>query len=271
MSADDGPGSARYDHPPDPVDSRHRTATLTGPFFFPRGIPNPMSFSPDAVVIQPPTPTDASVIWLHGLGADGHDFEPIVPQLGAAITERTRFVFPHAPMRPVTVNGGYVMRAWYDVLDADIARRADAEGVQESEKILHGYIDAEIASGVPSERIIVAGFSQGGAIALHGSLRYPQRLAGVLGISCYLPLPSEIAEGLAPANATTPIFMAHGTEDPVIPVEAGKQSRDRLKKLDYGVEWHTYPIPHSMCLEEIEDIGRWLLRLLGSTDRPSEF
>lgn len=125
------------------------------------------------------------------------------------------------------------------------------------------YIDAEVANGIPPERIVVAGFSQGGAIALHGGLRYPQRLAGVLGISCYLPLPAAIAKGLAPANATTPMFMAHGTEDLVIPVEAGKQSRDYLSDLDYDIEWHTYPIPHSVCLEEIEDIGRWLLRMLG--------
>jgi len=222
-----------------------------------------MTSSPDAVVIQPSTAPEASVIWLHGLGADGHDFEPIVPHLGSAVTERTRFIFPHAPMRPVTINGGFVMRAWYDVVDVDIARRADAAGVHESEKILRGYIDAEVASGVPAERIIVAGFSQGGAIALHGCLRYPERLAGVLGISCYLPLRATIAEGRAPANATTPIFMAHGTEDPVIPIELGKQSCDYLKDLDYDIEWHTYPIPHSVCLEEIEDIGRWLRRMLG--------
>ena len=218
---------------------------------------------PDAVVVQPPTTTEASIIWLHGLGADGHDFEPILPELGAAITERTRFVFPHAPMRPVTINGGYVMRAWYDVIDADIARRADAAGVHESEKILCGYIDAEVASGIRPERIVVAGFSQGGAIALHGGLRYPQRIAGVLGLSCYLPLPAAIAQGLAPTNAMTPIFMAHGSEDPVIPVQAGTQSRDFLKSLDYDVEWHTYPIQHAVCLEEIADIDRWLLRVLG--------
>jgi len=222
-----------------------------------------MVFTPDSVVIQPPTSANASVIWLHGLGADGHDFEPIVPHLGSALSERTRFVFPNAPMRPVTINGGYVMRAWYDVLDADIARRADAAGVYESEKILHDYIDAEIESGIPPERVVVAGFSQGGAIALHGGLRYPKRLAGVLGISCYLPLPTETAEGLAPANAKTPMFMAHGTQDPVIPVTAGEQSRKHLQNLDYDIEWHTYPIPHSVCLEEIEDIGRWLLRVLG--------
>jgi phospholipase/carboxylesterase len=222
-----------------------------------------MISSPDAVVIQPSASVDASVIWLHGLGADGHDFEPIVPHLGSALTERTRFVFPHAPMRPVTINGGYVMRAWYDVVDADIARRADAAGVHESEEILRGYIEAEVASGIPSERIVVAGFSQGGAIALHSGLRYPQRLAGVLGISSYLPLPSEIAEGRAQANAATPMFMAHGTQDAVIPVAAGEQSRDFLKDLHYDIEWHTYPIPHSVCLEEIEDISRWLLRVLG--------
>jgi phospholipase/carboxylesterase len=221
-----------------------------------------MTAYPDAVVVQPSTATAASVIWLHGLGADGHDFEPILPDLGSAITERTRFVFPHAPMRPVTINGGYVMRAWYDVVDADITRRADAAGVRESEEILRGYIDAEVASGVPPERIVVAGFSQGGAIALHGGLRYPQRLAGVLGISCYLPLPAAIAQRPAPANAMTPIFLAHGSEDPVIPVRAGSQSRDYLKGLAYDIEWHTYPMQHSVCLEEIKDIGRWLLRVL---------
>lgn len=222
-----------------------------------------MVHTPESVVIQPPTSADSSVIWLHGLGADGHDFEPIVPHLGAALTERTRFVFPHAPTRPVTINGGYVMRAWYDVLDADIARRADAAGVYESEKILHDYIGAEIERGIPPERIVVAGFSQGGAIALHGGLRYSQRLAGVMGLSCYLPLPTEIAEGLAPANARTPMFMAHGTQDPVIPVAAGEQSRNYLQNLGYDLEWHTYPIPHSVCLEEIEDVGSWLLRVLG--------
>jgi len=148
------------------------------------------------------------------------------------------------------------------VVDADIARRADAAGVHESEEILRGYIEAEVRSGIPPERIVVAGFSQGGAIALHGGLRYPQRLAGILGISCYLPLPTAITDGRAPGNATTPMFMAHGTQDPVIPVAAGVQSRDFLKDLDYEVEWHTYPIPHSVCLEEIEDIGRWLLRVL---------
>jgi len=221
-----------------------------------------MISSSDAVVIQPPKPADSSVIWLHGLGADGHDFEPIVPHLGSAITEHTRFVFPHAPMRPVTINGGYVMRAWYDVVDADIARRADAAGVHESEKILRDYIDTEIASGFPPERIVVAGFSQGGAIALHSGLRYPERLAGILGISCYLPLPRAISEERAQANAATPMFMAHGTQDSVIPVAAGEQSRDFLKDLDYDIEWHTYPIPHSVCLQEIEDIGRWLSRVL---------
>lgn len=221
-----------------------------------------MSFSPNAVVVQASRSVDASIIWLHGLGADGHDFEPIVPHLGSAVTERTRFVFPHAPKRPVTINNGFVMRAWYDVLDVDIARRADAVGVRESEKILRCYIEAEVESGIPPERIVVAGFSQGGAIALHGGLRYPQRLAGVLGISCYLPLPAEIADGGAPANAKTPMFMAHGTQDPVIPVGAGEKSRDFLRDLDYDIEWHTYPVPHSVCLEEIEDIGRWLRRVL---------
>ena len=226
-----------------------------------------MSFSPNAVVVQPSSSANGSVIWLHGLGADGHDFEPVVPHLDAALIKRTRFIFPHAPERPVTINGGYVMRAWYDVLDADIAHRADAAGVQESEQILRDYIDREVASGIPPERVVVAGFSQGGAIALHGGLRYPQRLAGVMGLSCYLPLPTAIAKGLAPANARTPMFMAHGTEDPVIPLAAGKQSCDYLKDLDYDIEWRTYPIPHSVCLEEIEDIGRWLCGCLLESSR----
>ena len=221
-----------------------------------------MSFSPNAVIVQASETIDASVIWLHGLGADGHDFEPIVPYLGPAVTERTRFVFPHAPSRPVTINGGLVMRAWYDVLDADIARRADAAGVRESERILGDYVTAEVEGGIPPERIVVAGFSQGGAIALHGALRFPQRLAGILGISCYLPLPEGFAEGVAPANAATPLFMAHGTQDPIIPVEAGMRSCDYLKDLGYDVEWHSYPVPHSVCMEEIGDIGRWLERVL---------
>jgi phospholipase/carboxylesterase len=222
-----------------------------------------MSAFPDAVVVQPSTAIDASIIWLHGLGADGHDFEPIVPQLGSAVTRRTRFLFPHAPRRAVTINGGYVMRAWYDILDADLARRADAAGVQESEQLLHRYIDAEVASGIASERIVVAGFSQGGAIALHAGLSYPRRLAGVLGLSCYLPLPGVVASHLAGANASTPIFMAHGTQDLTVPMRAGEQARDELKGLGYNVEWQTYPIPHAVCLEEIEAIGHWLLRLIG--------
>jgi phospholipase/carboxylesterase len=222
-----------------------------------------MTSSPDAVVIQPSTTIDASVIWLHGLGADGHDFEPIVPELGPAVTGRTRFIFPHAPQRPVTINGGYVMRAWYDIIDTDLTRRADAAGVQESQQHLHRCIDAEVAQGIPSERIVVAGFSQGGAIALHGGLSYPQRLAGILGLSCYLPLPTAVADALAPANAETPIFMAHGTRDPTIPVSAGEQSRDILRGLNYDVDWYSYPIPHSVCLEEIQEIGRWLVRLIG--------
>ena len=222
----------------------------------------PMSFSPEAVIIQPPIAADASVIWLHGLGADGHDFEPIVPHLGSAITEHVRFVFPHAPMRPVTINAGNVMRAWYDVVDADIARRADAAGVHESEGILSDYIAAEVANGIPPERIVVAGFSQGGAIALHAGLRYPQRLAGILALSCYLPLPEAVPEGRTPDNVKTPIFMAHGTQDPVIPAPAGEHSRDLLLDLGYEIEWHSYPIPHSVCPQEIEDVSRWLLRVL---------
>ncbi len=214
------------------------------------------------LVIEPKGRTSASVIWLHGLGADAHDFEPIVPELGEVLCDSVRFVFPFAPHRPVTVNGGMVMRAWYDVADTDLARRADEEGVRESGKLLSALVDTEIKNGLSSNRIVLAGFSQGGAIALHAGLRYPRPLAGILALSTYLPLHQAAREEASDANRSVPIFMAHGSQDPVIPLSASEASRDFLTSLGYVVECHTYPMPHSVCGEEVRDIRDWLSRTL---------
>lgn len=216
----------------------------------------------DAVILEPPEPADAAVIWLHGLGADGHDFEPIVPHLGVHNTRHIRFVFPHAPQIPVTINGGYVMRAWYDVVDVDLRRRADEKGVRGSEQILRDYVAQELAEGLDSKRIVVAGFSQGGAIALHMGLRYPKPLAGILALSTYLPLPEAVAVERHASNASVPIFLAHGQYDPVIPFEAGANSRTQLESLGYRVEWHSYPMPHAVSPDEITDIAVWLSTVL---------
>lgn len=216
----------------------------------------------DAVVIEPSEPADASVIWLHGLGADGHDFEPIVPHLGMHNTRHIRFVFPHAPQIPVTINGGYVMRAWYDIVDIDLRRRADEKGVRASEQILKDYVAEELAQGIEPNRIVVAGFSQGGAIALHTGLRYPKSLAGILALSTYLPLPEAAAAERHTNNDATPIFLAHGQQDPVIPFQAGENSRAQLESLGYSVEWHSYAMPHAVCPQEIIDIAVWLSAVL---------
>ncbi len=225
--------------------------------------------SDEQIVIEPRGEAQASVIWLHGLGADGHDFEPVVPELGALVREQVRFVFPNAPKIPVTLNGGMVMRAWYDIADADLGRRADEAGVRASAASLTAMVDAEIESGLASERIVVAGFSQGGAIALHAGLRYPRRLAGILALSTYLPVPEATAAEAAQANRDTPIFLAHGSQDPVIPLGLSERSRAQLAAEGYVVECHTYPMPHSVCAEEIRDVGNWLERVLGLAPRPS--
>lgn len=221
-----------------------------------------MTTASDAVVFEPPESADASVIWLHGLGADGHDFEPIVPHLGAHNTRHIRFIFPHAPQIPVTINGGYVMRAWYDIVDVDLRRRADEKGVRGSEQILRDYVAEELAQGIAPNRIVVAGFSQGGAIALHTGLRYPKPLAGILALSSYLPLSEAAVSERHASNASVPIFLAHGQQDPVIPFEAGEGSRAQLESLGYNVEWHSYPMPHAVCPEEIVDIAVWLSAVL---------
>ena len=201
-----------------------------------------------------------SVIWMHGLGADGNDFVPIVPELGLnglAI----RFIFPHAPLRPVTINGGYVMRAWYDIGYQDLSLKEDENGVRESQLAVEQLIAREIARGLPVRRIVLAGFSQGGAMALHCGLRYPKRLAGVIALSTYLPLPDKVEAELGDANRDLPILMCHGTQDPVVPLRLAQASCRRLLTLGFPVEWREYGMPHSVCAEEIDTIGEWLRRL----------
>jgi phospholipase/carboxylesterase len=213
-----------------------------------------------SIEIDPPSIPQATVIWLHGLGADGHDFEPIVPQLHLSIP--VRFVFPHAPRRPITINGGYVMRAWYDITAADLSRGEDEEGIHTSAQQIDALVEREVHNGIIPRRIVLAGFSQGGAIALHAGLRYPRRLAGILALSTYLPLATSIALEAHAANRDIPIFMAHGDLDSVVPPPHAQMSRSRLTKLGYGVEWHSYAMPHSLCHDEIMDIGKWLTHVL---------
>ena len=210
------------------------------------------------VEIEPTGTARSSVIWMHGLGADAHDFEPIVPELRLPPELGIRFVFPNAPIRPVTVNGGMQMRAWYDVLSMDLPRQEDPDGVYASERAIDEVIEREKKRGVPAERIVLAGFSQGGAMALHTALRYPDRLAGILALSCYLPLASKLNGERWPANQQTPIFMAHGDYDAVIPMRYGQQSAEALKTLGYQVEWQDYGMGHEVCWQEIQDVAGWL-------------
>ena len=209
-----------------------------------------------------PNPT-ASVIWLHGLGASGDDFVPIVRELDLTGLPAIRFVFPHAPTMPVTVNNGYVMRAWYDIIGADISRREDEKGLRASQAMVEQLIAQEKARGVPAERIVLAGFSQGCAMTLQTGLRHHERLAGLMCLSGYVPLHTTIAAERHAANQDTPIFLAHGRGDQVIPIIRAEQTRDLLKSLGYDVEWHEYMMPHSDCQEEVDDIGAWLRRVLG--------
>jgi len=207
----------------------------------------------------------AAVIWLHGLGADGNDFVPIVNELDLSGVPATRFVFPHAPMRPVTINNGQVMRAWYDVSFGDLegkSRRADAVGVHESQEQINALVEREAKRGIAARKVVLAGFSQGGAVALQTGLRYPQELAGVMALSTYLPLADSLPQEAAAANKSTPVFMAHGIYDPVVPLMMGAGSMTFLTGLGYLVEWKQYPMQHSLCAEEIQDIGAWLRRIL---------
>ena len=210
-----------------------------------------------------PTPL-ASVIWLHGLGADGNDFAALVPELDLSACPPIRFIFPHAPSQPVTVNGGYVMPAWYDIRGTDLVSQQDEAGIRASETAICKLLHQELARGVPATRIVLAGFSQGCAMALHTGLRFPNRLAGIIALSGYLPLADRFGQERASSNANTPIFMAHGNADPVVLPARGEASRDLLTKLGYAVQWHSYPMPHSVHPREIADIGRFLARVLSA-------
>jgi phospholipase/carboxylesterase len=206
----------------------------------------------------------ASVIWLHGLGADGNDFAPIVDQLNLGGMPAIRFVFPHAPQRPVTINHGFVMRAWYDITFDDLAgnpRGGDRAGIRGAQVQIEALIAREIKRGVAARNIVLAGFSQGGAIALHTGLRYPESLAGILALSTYLPLAVSLPEEASKANKTIPVFLAHGIFDNVVPLLLARAACAALIALDYRVDWREYPMPHSVCAQEIGDIGEWLQRL----------
>jgi phospholipase/carboxylesterase len=218
----------------------------------------------DALEIETAPDPDAAVVWMHGLGADGHDFEPIVPELGLPARPGIRFVFPHAPLRPVTINQGHVMRAWYDVRALAGVRREDEAGVRQSARQIEALMERERQRGIAPRRLVLAGFSQGGAMALHVALRHPERLAGVLALSCYLPLASTLATEASPANRDVPIFWAHGVHDPMLPLAMAEQGREQVGSLGYRIEWHQYPIPHSVSAEEIADVARWLGRVLAS-------
>ena len=215
----------------------------------------------DAIEIETARNPSASIIWLHGLGADGNDFAPIVPALklpSAAI----RFVFPHAPMQPVTINGGMRMRAWYDIADG-ANRREDESGVRASQTLIEALIAREKERGTAANRLVLAGFSQGGAIALQTGLRHSERVAGIMALSTYLPIADKFAAEAGKANRDAPIFMAHGSYDPVIPLARAEQSRGLLQSLGYQVEWREYPMQHSVCPEEVSDISAWLGKVLG--------
>ena len=205
---------------------------------------------------------NAAVIWLHGLGADGHDFEPVVPEIVHRGERAWRFVFPSAPVRPVTINGGMSMRAWYDILGSDRALGEDAAGFRATDMLVGELIGKEAARGIPANRVVLAGFSQGGAVSLYSALRYPERLAGVMALSCYLPFAGSLAAERAPANEGESIYMAHGLSDPMLPIEMGLRSRDLLRSLGYAVEWHQYPMAHSVCEAELADIREFLFRVL---------
>ncbi len=223
---------------------------------------DPSRFQTPPIEIETGAAPSAAIIWLHGLGADGHDFEPIVQELRLPRDLAVRFIFPHAPHRPVTINNGYVMRAWYDVRTAEFVQREDEAGIRESERTVRDLIAREYKRGITWQRIVLAGFSQGGAIALHTGVRYPERLAGIMALSTYLPLAEAFSVEAHAANKHVPILMAHGTEDPIIPIERGQQSAELLKESGADLVWRTYEMGHSVCIEEIGDIAAWLVRTL---------
>ncbi len=216
----------------------------------------------DCITLEPNSPATACVIWMHGLGADGNDFVPIVPELNLPTGHGVRFVFPNAPTMPVTINGGYVMRAWYDILSAELDKRADESGVRRSQALIEELIADQRSEGIAADRILLAGFSQGGVIALQTGLRHPEKLAGIMALSTYLACADSLGVEASAANRQIPLFMVHGSMDPVIPVALAKLSKARLETHGYKVEWHEYGMPHSVCAEEIDDIAAFLKRVL---------
>jgi phospholipase/carboxylesterase len=216
----------------------------------------------DTIDIETAPQARASIIVLHGLGADGNDFVPFAQEIDLRAAGPVRWVFPHAPVMPVTINGGYRMRAWYDVLAGDLRQRQDEQGLRSSLALVEELIAREKERGTPASRIVLAGFSQGCAMALLTGLRHHERLAGIVGMSGYLPLAETTGQERSDANQLTPVFLAHGTMDPVVPLVAGQMSRDALRALGYDVEWHEYPMPHSVCMEEVRDLNAWLLKAL---------
>lgn len=216
------------------------------------------------VIVQPADGApDAAVIWMHGLGADAYDFVPLIPELKLPAAARIRFVFPHASVRPVTINNGYAMRAWYDIRSLTPEGRDDEEGFAETRARIERYIARERAGGMPSTRILLAGFSQGGAVALHVGLRHPQPLAGIIALSCYLPLRARLAAEIATANRNVPILMCHGSADNVVQSQFGEVSRDVLRAEGLTVDWRSYPMAHGLCAQEIGDIAAWIGYHLG--------
>ena len=205
---------------------------------------------------------DKCVIWLHGLGADGYDFKPIVPELNLPENNRIRFVFPHAPQRPVTINAGVVMPAWYDLTSMDFTNHEDADGINTSSKQIIELLEQQQSTGIDSKQIVLAGFSQGGAIALHTALRYDKPLAGIMALSTYLPLVQTFPAELSKTNRSIPILMCHGSHDPVVPHHLGEDTKYFLEQENYKVDWHSYPMQHSVCPEEINDISQWLKKIL---------
>ena len=216
----------------------------------------------DVVEVESGRDPTGAVIWLHGLGADGHDFEPLVPDLVRPGERALRFVFPHAPIRPVTLNGGFAMRAWYDIVALDRRGPEDDAGIRASRATVERLIRRENERGIKSEHIVLAGFSQGGAMALFVGVRYPQKLAGMMGLSCYMLSESRLVPERHAANQTTPVFLAHGKEDPVVVPALGEEARRLLEAAGYAVEWHTYTMPHSVCPQEVADIATWLRRVV---------
>ncbi|HXN09898.1 MAG TPA: hypothetical protein VN859_01545 [Steroidobacteraceae bacterium] len=223
-----------------------------------------LSETRDAVTLSPERgPASASVVWLHGLGADGHDFAPIVPQLRLPDALAVRFVFPHAPRRAVTINQGLMMRAWYDVRTRGTSLVEDAAGIAESTALVQGYLQREVGLGIALRRLVLAGFSQGGAIALHAGLRAGESLGGIMGLSTYLPQREQLSAEAIAANCATPVLLCHGRHDTVLPFPLGELARDSLRGLGYAVQWQAYPMGHEVCAAEIEDIAAWLARVLG--------